>query len=67
MDFGAALVFAMVTRLFDRRETRHNPKAIEAVVKEARPLVDAGTWLESTVIERDLRIQNAMASKKTIN
>ena len=35
---------AMVTRLLDRSEALGNPKALEAIQKEASGLVDTGTW-----------------------
>ena len=57
-------VLAAVTRLLSRQETMANPKAKEAVRKEAQGLVDKGTWDLSTVIERsDL---TAGAKKKGI-
>jgi hypothetical protein len=54
-----AQVLAAVTRLLSRSETLSNPRAREAVKKEADGLAAKGTWDLSTVIERqDLITQN---------
>jgi len=42
-----------VTKLLERSEMMKDPKAVEAVGAEGQALVQAGTWLENTVIERD--------------
>ena len=44
---------AMVTRLLDRSEALGNPKALEAIQKEASGLVDKGTWDLTSVREKD--------------
>jgi len=41
----------MVTRLLDRKEMLGNPKALEAVRKEANGLLQGETWLNNTVQE----------------
>jgi hypothetical protein len=58
---------AMVTKLLDRSETRTNPKAIEAVKKEGRALLEADTWLEDTVIEKSELVAKAKAAGETIH
>ncbi len=58
---------AVVTKLLDRSETRSNPKAIEAVKKEARALLEADTWLEDTVIEKSDLVAKAKAAGETIH
>ena len=52
---------AAVTKLLDRAEARRNPKAIAALKTEGRMLADAGTWLESTVTEKQDLISLALA------
>jgi len=42
-----------VTKLLERSEMMIDPKAVEAVGAEGQALVQCGTWLENTVIERD--------------
>jgi len=42
-----------VTKLLERSEMSKDPKAVEAVGAEGRALVQCGTWLENTVIERE--------------
>jgi hypothetical protein len=60
-------VHAMVTKLLDRAETNRNPRAIAAVKAEADALVDAGTWLESTVIEKDELLKQVGKSGERIH
>ena len=60
-------VSAAVTKFRDRTETRRNPKAIAAVKAECRALADAGTWLESTVTEKQDLISWAQQSKTKIH
>ena len=43
----APLVHAAVTKLLNRAEVSQEPRALEAVDKEARALIEAGTWLET--------------------
>jgi hypothetical protein len=66
-DFDSPTIPTMVTKLLDRPEARSNPKAIEAIKSEARALVEAGTWIEDTVIEKHLLVANAKASGETIH
>ena len=58
---------ALVSKLLDRSETRTNPKAIAAVQKEGRALVDAETWLEDTVIERSELIERSKSDGNIIH
>jgi len=44
---------AMVTKLLDRSEMMSDPKARAAVRAEGEAIVDAGTWLQSTVMEKE--------------
>jgi len=60
-------VFAAVTKLLDRGETRANPDAVRAVQKEGEALVKAGTWLEDTVVEKTELIERAKRDKDTIH
>ena len=64
---GIQPIAAMVTKLLDRAETRSNPQAIEAVQCEAQALIDADTWSEDTVIEKDQLIAEAKSSGETIH
>ena len=50
---NASVPSATVTRLLDRGESLKNPKALEAIHKEASGLVDKGTWDLETVREKD--------------
>ena len=49
----------MVTRLLDRAETLSNPKALEAIRKEAKGLLSKGTWDLRTVMEKSELIKAA--------
>ena len=57
-----AEVLAAVTRLLSRSEMMSNPKAKEAVEKEAQGLAERGTWDLSTVTERGALIADAKKS-----
>ena len=46
-------VSGAVTRLLDFKETRTDPKAVEAVKKEVEALAAVGTWDAVNVRERD--------------
>ena len=53
ISFDTALPMpALVTTLLDRNETRGHPTAEAAIKAEGRAFADAGTWLESSVIEK---------------
>ena len=54
---------ALVTRLLDRNETLANPKALEAIKKEADGLIAKGTSDLSTVKEEDDVIAEAKESR----
>ena len=58
---------AAVTKQIDYKDVKRDPKAIAAIQKEGRALVDADTWLEETVIERDDLVKNAQKSGETIH
>ena len=51
----------------DRAETRTNAHAIKAIKDEGAALVDAETWLESTVIEKEDLVANVKRSGETIH
>jgi len=59
-------VLAAVTKLLSRAESRA-PEAIQAIQAEGKALVDAGTWLENTVIERETLIHNAKIKGEKIH
>ena len=48
----SVLQYANVTKLLDRKEHYRDPKAREAIRLEGESLVDKGTWLLQTVIEK---------------
>ena len=50
-------VLACVTKLLKRSE--YTQEAHDSIKKEGEALVEAGTWLESTVIEKDALIRKA--------
>jgi len=60
-------VFAAVTKLLDRSEYFSNPQAMDAIKAEGKALVDHGTWLEDTVIEKDDLLQRAKQNKEHIH
>jgi hypothetical protein len=62
-DANAETIDAMVTRLLDRSEAMSNPKALEAIQKEANGLLAKGTWNLETVRERDDVVAEARANK----
>ena len=64
---GAAPCPALVTRLLDRGEWRHDPRAVEAVKKEGKALVDAGVWNQTTVTERADLVAQAKSSGRSIH
>ena len=66
-DECAPIIPALVTKLLSRQEVRGNPRAIQAIAEEGRALVDAGTWLEDTVIEKDQLIARARATGERIH
>ena len=56
-----------VTKLLDRAQWKDDSKAIEAVRLEGRKLVEAGTWDEGSVIEKDDLIAQAKKSGQRIH
>ena len=56
----------MVTKLLDRSQMS-DPKAVEAIQQEGTTLVDAGTWLEDTVTERQDLLADAKKTGKKIH
>jgi hypothetical protein len=63
-DADAETIDAMVTRLLDRSEAMSNPKALEAIHKEADGLLAKGTWDLNTVREKDDVMAEARANKE---
>ena len=63
----APKISALVTKLLDRAEYRSNPHAIEAIKSEGKALVDVGTWLESTVTEKDHLIRKCRSQNIDIH
>ena len=53
-DQAPSLIPLCVTKLLDRSEVHKDHRALTAIKEEGRSLVEAGTWLEDTVIEKDL-------------
>jgi len=58
-------VFAAVTKQLDRKEW--NDKAHDAIRTEGRSLIDCGTWLESTVTEKDDLLARARKTGEDIH
>ena len=56
-----------VTKLLERWEMHSDPKAIAAVKAEAAALVEAGTWDESSVIEKEQLLELAKKSCKKLH
>ncbi len=71
LEVSAALkardIPAAVTRLLDRKEWRHNPKAYEAIKKEADGLIKSGTWDHNSVSEKDDVASEAKESCETVH
>jgi hypothetical protein len=63
-DLHAGAIDAMVTRLLDRSEAMGNPRAIEAIQKEANGLLAKGTWDLATVREKDDVVAEARANRE---
>ena len=61
------LTYAAVTKLLERSEMYSNPKAVDAVRAEGQALVEAGTWNESTVIEKSELIAKAKSNHEQIH
>ena len=61
------LTYAAVTKLLERSEMYSNPKAVDAVRAEGKALVEAGTWNESTVIEKADLIRKAKETHEQIH
>ena len=57
----------MVTRLLDRKEMISDPEARKAVKAEGAALIEEGTWLEDTIINRDDPIAWARKNNKKIH
>ena len=60
-------VRAYVHKILSRKEWQGDKKAIEAVQAEGAALIEAGTWLMDSVIEKDELVRVAQAKKKTIH
>ena len=58
---------AMVTRLLERAETLANPKALEAIRKEANGLLSKGTWDIRTVMEKANLLSQAKSSNEKLH
>ena len=56
-----------VTKLLERWEMHSDPKAIAAVKAEAAALVEAGTWDESSVMEKEELLELAKKSCKKLH
>jgi hypothetical protein len=58
---------AYVHKVLTRKEWQADQKAVEAVQKEGAALIEAGTWLLDTVIEKEELIKKARTEGKTIH
>ena len=56
-----------MTKLLDRKEHHRDPKAKEAIRQEGESLVNKGTWLLNTVIEKKGLIAKSKASGQKIH
>jgi len=67
MQSRIGLVHAAVTRLLDRTETLNNPKALEAIRKEADGLLRKGTWDLQSVREKSDLIRESLNSGEKVH
>jgi len=58
---------AYVHKLLSRKEWKDDSKALEAVQKEGAALIEAGTWLMDSVVEKDQLIHKAQKDGKKIH
>ena len=60
-------VYGAVTKLLDRKQVNSDQKAKAAIWQEAQALIQEGTWLPGSVIDRDALVESAKKSGKKIH